>query len=346
MGNEFRNLFPAARLGIETPGVKPATGRRVDGAGHVAFEDQSLADHGGIRHRRGREQGLGIRVKGGSVQGPAVGQFHNFSQVHHRHPVAHMLHHRQVMGDKQIGQAEFRLEVLEQIDDLGLDRHVQGRHRLIADDQIGIQGQGTGHADALALAPGELVGVATHVLLSQPHDLQQFENPPLTLAPIFHAVDQQGLTDNLRHGLSRIEGRKRILENDLHSLSKSPHLQRRTGQQVLAVKIDLTGSRLFQPENDPAEGGLSAARLAHQPQGLAPVDGQGYIVHRTYRGDLFHHHTAQYGEVLDDMSHVEKGFWALVIRHISSTVPNGCPPGRTSPAGPGGSRRRHPRTDR
>ena len=67
---------------------------------------------GGIRHRGGGEKGLGVRVKGAAIEGLAVGQFHQFSQIHHRHPVADVLHHRQVVGDEQVGQAELLLEGL------------------------------------------------------------------------------------------------------------------------------------------------------------------------------------------------------------------------------------------
>jgi len=37
---------------------------------------------------------------------------------------------------------ELGLQVLEQIDDLGLDRDVEGGHGLVTDDQLGIEGEG------------------------------------------------------------------------------------------------------------------------------------------------------------------------------------------------------------
>ena len=44
--------------------------------------------------------------------------------------------------------------------DLRLDRDVEGRDRLVGDDELGREREGAGDADALALAAGELVGVA------------------------------------------------------------------------------------------------------------------------------------------------------------------------------------------
>ena len=52
------------------------------------------------------------------------------------------------------------LQLHEQVDDLRLDRDVERRHRLVADEQARLERQRAGDADALALAAGELVRVA------------------------------------------------------------------------------------------------------------------------------------------------------------------------------------------
>ncbi len=54
-------------------------------------------------------------------------------------------------------QAEPRLHVFEQIQDLGADRDVEGGDRLVADDQAGLQHQRAGNRDALALPAGEFM---------------------------------------------------------------------------------------------------------------------------------------------------------------------------------------------
>jgi hypothetical protein len=48
------------------------------------------------------------------------------AQVHDRDPVADLLDQRQVVGDEQVGQAELAAQLLEQVEHLGLDQHVQG----------------------------------------------------------------------------------------------------------------------------------------------------------------------------------------------------------------------------
>ena len=52
---------------------------------------------------------------------------------------------------------------IEQVQDLALDRDVERRHGLVADDEVRVERQRAGDADALALAAGELVRVATDV---------------------------------------------------------------------------------------------------------------------------------------------------------------------------------------
>ena len=52
------------------------------------------------------------------------------------------------------------LQVLEEVDDLRPDRHVERRHRLVGDDELRVQRQRTGDADPLALAAAERVRVA------------------------------------------------------------------------------------------------------------------------------------------------------------------------------------------
>ena len=94
----------------------------------------------------------------------AAGRLDDLAQVHHRDPVAHMPDDTEIVRDEQVGQAELVLNVLEQVDDLRLHGHVEGRHRLVGDDQLGPQRKCPGDPDTLALPAGELVRIAVVVL--------------------------------------------------------------------------------------------------------------------------------------------------------------------------------------
>ncbi|MNC77034.1 hypothetical protein D3C75_1288850 [compost metagenome] len=63
-----------------------------------------------------------------------------------------MADYPQVVGDEQVGQAQFVLQVGQQVEHLCLHRHVQGRHRLVADDHLGFAGDRPGDCHPLALA--------------------------------------------------------------------------------------------------------------------------------------------------------------------------------------------------
>ena len=61
--NRGRTIVPL----VAAAGVENASGRGIEGRGHIALKgDPSL--HGlGIRHGRGRKQGLGVRMAGAAV---------------------------------------------------------------------------------------------------------------------------------------------------------------------------------------------------------------------------------------------------------------------------------------
>ena len=57
-------------------------------------------------------------------------------EIHDGHLDRDVPHHRQIMGDEQIGQAQLLLQVLQQVDDLALDGDIERRYRLVADDDV------------------------------------------------------------------------------------------------------------------------------------------------------------------------------------------------------------------
>ena len=101
-----------------------------------------------------------------------------------------MLDDGQVVGDEEVGQAELLLEVVEQVEDLALDRDVERADRLVADDELRVERQRPGDADALALAAGELVRVAVDVGLVEADPGQQLADQVLALGRVGEAVDE------------------------------------------------------------------------------------------------------------------------------------------------------------
>src|SRR5262249_17960662 len=127
-----------------------------------------------------------------------------------------MLDDRKIMGDKQIGEPELLLQVLQEIDDLGLDRYIQRRHRFVADDQLWLDSERTRDTDALALTAGELVRVAAHIIRPQTDGLEQIDDPLFKLRPgLRQIVNDQGFADYRADAHARIERCIRVLKYDL-----------------------------------------------------------------------------------------------------------------------------------
>ena len=78
--------------------------------------------------------------------------FHNLAEIHHRHAIAHVLDHPQIVGDEQISETELLLQIEQHVQDLGLDRYVERRDRLVGDDEFGVHRKRASNADALALS--------------------------------------------------------------------------------------------------------------------------------------------------------------------------------------------------
>ena len=89
----------------------------------------------------------------------AGAHLHDVAGVHDGDAVRHIGYDAQVVGDVDGRKTVFFLQVADELQDLGLDRNVQGRGGLIADEDLGVAGHGDGDDDSLAHAAGELVGI-------------------------------------------------------------------------------------------------------------------------------------------------------------------------------------------
>ena len=145
-------------------------------AGALAFEL-----HVGDRARR--EQRLGVRVGGIAEDAVDVAELDDPAEVHHSDLVGDVLDHGEVVRHEQVREAELLLQADDEVEDLRLHRDVERRHGLVEDEHRGLEGEGTGDADALALATGELVGVAVRHLRVEPDELHQLAHPLASPAP-------------------------------------------------------------------------------------------------------------------------------------------------------------------
>ena len=91
-----------------------------------------------------------------------LGYFYYLACVHERYPMRHLRDDGQVVCDQQHRHLLRLLELLEQIQNLGLNRNVQRSCGLIGDDHIRFGRQGDSNHHALLLAPRHLERVVMH----------------------------------------------------------------------------------------------------------------------------------------------------------------------------------------
>ena len=202
--------------------------------------------------------------------------------VHDDDLVTHLGNNAQVVGDHNDGHAQLSLEGLHQLQDLGLDGHVQSGGGLVGDQNVRLAGQGHGDHDSLAHTAGKLEGILVHPLLRLV-DVDQAEhlNGPLTgllLVPV--GMQQDGLHQLVADGIGGVQRGHGVLEDDRHPVSPDGlHSLFAAAYQLLAVQLDGAGddlAGLLQDLHDGVGGdGLAGTRLSHNAQDLAPVQVEG-----------------------------------------------------------------------
>src|SRR5260370_707860 len=94
---------------------------------------------------------------------------HREAEIHDKHVMGDVTHYSEIVRDEEIGEAQFLLEIHEQVEHLRLHRDVEGRHRLVGDDKLRTQYQRPRDRDPLTLAPGEHVRIAPVMLAAPAH---------------------------------------------------------------------------------------------------------------------------------------------------------------------------------
>ena len=188
------------------------------------------------------------------------------------------------MRDEEHGQRELVAQVAQQVDHLRLDRHVQRRQGLVGHDEFGLHRQGAGHADALALSPGEFVGIARSMFGRQ---ADQFEQLGDALGSRFlafrEAVGLQRFSQDVAHAHFRIQAGIRVLEDHLQLAAQGAHATAGSGAQLLTAVAYAARCAIDQTQQRAADGALARARFANQAQRFTGLDGERDIVHRAHR---------------------------------------------------------------
>src|SRR5215469_8347359 len=147
--DEWRSRGFAFLNGNGASRMESAAGNFLGLRREVSFESDPEVAGADPGDWNGRQQRLSVWVKRVVKDVLRAGLFDNFTQVHYRDPVGYVPYDRQIVRNKEIGQAQALLKLDQQVQDLGLYRDVEGRHGFVADDEPRLERQCTGDSNAL-----------------------------------------------------------------------------------------------------------------------------------------------------------------------------------------------------
>ena len=236
------------------------------------------------------------------------------SEVHHRDVMREVLDHREVVGDEQVGNAELALQLLEQVEDLRLHRHVECGGRLVTDQQFGLHGKRPRDCDALALAAGKLVRITVDRIRRQADLGKQREHRLAGVAvAMVDAERRDALGDDLADAQARVERSERVLEHHLHVPAHGAQPLPLETDQFAATEADAARRRHDQLEQRLADGRLAAARFADQRQRTAGRDVQRHAVDRAHVADRSLQDATADREMYLEVGNLEKGLARLEV---------------------------------
>ena len=138
---------------------KPASLGRLEQVRRRAFD--GLEPHGTatIEARHGAEKSARVWVSRIAEDILGCPAFDDPRGVHDVHAIRVARHDAEIVGDDHDRDAEPPREILHELEDLGLDRHVERCRRLVGDQQLGIAGEADRDHHALAHAARELMRI-------------------------------------------------------------------------------------------------------------------------------------------------------------------------------------------
>ena len=172
------------------------------------------------------DEGAGVGVLGilDDLVGGAV--LHDAAQIHDRNIVGDVPRQGDVVADEDHRRVVVPGQVDQHVDDLGADRHVQHRHRLVGNDEAGVQEHGADDGNSLQLTAGQLVGIAAHDVLSRA-EAAGLQGLPDDFQPLLHrsadVVVLQGPQQDLLDGIPGRKGVKGVLKHDLDLTAEPYH---------------------------------------------------------------------------------------------------------------------------
>ena len=233
------------------------------------------------------QQAPRVGVQGLGVQRGDIGDLDEFARVQHQRAVAGTGENAEVVADVQHRRAPLADQVADEVQHGGLGGGIQGRGRLVEDQEPWIGGEGHGDHDALEHPAAGLVGVgARHAArVGQAHRREDISHASLGVGAGQAPAHLKGLGHLLAEAQARVQRREGVLRHQRQARPPDAHHLPRVEIQEAAPleghRARTHGARRGEVAHDGQGGrGLARPRLADQAARLAGQDVKGEVADR------------------------------------------------------------------
>src|SRR5699024_2473339 len=187
-------------------------------------------------------------------------QLHLAALAHHADRVADLPDDGEVVGDEQVCQAQFLLQLVEQLQNAGLHGDVQRGYGLVENQQFRFQDQRAGDGHALALPAGELPGTTAGQRLGQADLIQYLGDLRADLRSRERTEVSQRLGDRRTDGLAWVQRAIGVLVDHLQPTAQLARVLRREIVDGSALEVGGARAGLLEGADHAGEGGLAGTR--------------------------------------------------------------------------------------
>ena len=202
-----------------------------------------------------------------------IADLHDPPEVHDRDPVGEVAHHAKVVRDQQVAGLAFGLQLGQDVQDRGLDGHVERTRGLVGNDDAGVAGEGAGDRHALLEAARQLARFEVQMALGETQVGGQLVDAVVGGLALEPGQLAHGAAQDLAHAPAPVERRIGVLEDDL---DRALGLDRTAGGgrvELVVVELDRTpGVGPLDAEDGLGQRRLPRPGLADEAQRLAVVE--------------------------------------------------------------------------
>ena len=199
---------------------------------------------------------------------------------HHPDPRRDVADDVEVVTDEDHREAEALAEVEEEVENLRLDRDVEGTHRLVGDEHPWLGRERARDANPLPLPAREVSGVPRPHRCTESNLRKELVHAAINLILWDEPVDLQDLSQCIADGQAWVQRCVRILEHDLDTPPRRP--QRRAAHSGQLHTVEDHSPRIgWREEREAAsQRRLARSALPDDPENLAGLEAERNVQER------------------------------------------------------------------